>query len=64
MHEQRRLKIEDECLNIDVRSRIVNIMWRAKFKVKDIVDRLAEGGVKVFYCRSTYMHTHATRPCV
>lgn len=33
-------------LSIDVRSRIVN-MWRAKFKVKDIVDRLAEEGVKV-----------------
>ena len=42
-------------LNIDVHSRIVNIMWRAKFKVKDIVDRLAEGGVKVVYCRSTRM---------
>ena len=33
-------------LSIDVRSRKVN-MWRAQFKVKDIVDRLAEEGVKV-----------------
>ena len=33
-------------LNVDVRARIVN-MWRAKFKVKDIIDRLAEEGVKV-----------------
>ena len=40
-------------LSIDVHSRIVNITWRAKFKVKDTVNRLAEGGVKVFYCRST-----------
>ena len=34
------------CLNVDIRSRIVN-MWSAKFKVKDIVDRLAEEGVAV-----------------
>ena len=33
-------------LNMDVHARVVN-MWRAKFKVKDIVDRLAEEGVKV-----------------
>ena len=33
-------------LSIDVRSRIVN-MRRANFKVKDIVDGLAEEGVKV-----------------
>ena len=35
-------------LSIDVRSRIVN-MWRANFKVKDIINiyRLAEEGVKV-----------------
>ena len=33
-------------LSINVCSRIVN-MWRAKFKVKDIVDRLAEEDVKV-----------------
>ena len=34
------------CLGIDVRSRIVN-MWRANFKVKDIMKRLAEEDVKV-----------------
>ena len=33
-------------LSVDVRSRTVN-MWRAKFKVKDIVDKLAEEGGKV-----------------
>ena len=33
-------------MSIDVHSRIVN-MWRAKFKVKDIVDRLAEEDVKI-----------------
>ena len=33
-------------MSIDVRSRIVN-MRRANFKIKDIVDRLAEEGVKV-----------------
>jgi hypothetical protein len=32
-------------LSIDVRSRIAN-MWRANFKMKDIIERLAEG-VKV-----------------
>lgn len=39
-------------LNVDVRARIVN-MWRAKFKVKDIVDSLAEEGVKVS-CTAIY----------
>lgn len=33
-------------LSIDVRSRMAN-MWRAQFKVKDIVDRFAEEGIKV-----------------
>ena len=33
-------------MNVDICARIVN-MWRAKFKVKDIIDRLAEERVKV-----------------
>ena len=33
-------------LSIEVRARVVN-MWRAKFDVKAIIDRLAEEGVKV-----------------
>ena len=33
-------------LSIDVRSRIIN-MWRANFKVKDIMKKLVEEDVKV-----------------
>ena len=33
-------------MNVDVRARIIN-MWRAKFKVKEIVERLTEEGVEV-----------------
>ena len=33
-------------MNVNVRARIVN-MWRANFKVKEIVSRLAEKGVEV-----------------
>ena len=33
-------------LSVDVRARIVN-MWRANFKVKEIMGRLAEEGVEV-----------------
>ena len=33
-------------LNVDVHARIVN-MWRANFKVKEIMGRLAEQGVEV-----------------
>ena len=40
-------------LSIEVRARVVN-MWRAKFDVKAIVDRLAEGGVKVSRTTTIY----------
>ena len=41
-------------LNVDVCARIVN-MWRAKFKVKNIVERLAKEGVEVS-CTAIYNH--------
>ena len=48
------------CLSIDVRSRIANIMWRAKFKVKDIVDRnCVENDLMYMYSFSyVYKHIH------
>ena len=34
------------CLSYELRARVMN-MWRAKFTVKQIIERLAEEGVKV-----------------
>ena len=34
------------CLNLEARARIVSL-WRTKFSVKDIVERLVEEGVQV-----------------